>query len=168
MNENVCHSKQKWNHDKCRYECVKLDDWGSCKNVYIWNPSTCDCNKACKLGNEILNLTETSTDDRIGTTEKGDCLIHSILLVIMCLILVVIFCSCEKRLIGNLLLECEDEMWNATETSTNDKKGVCKKINCLIHTIFLVIICSILVVIFIICYYYYTRDWTQKAHVVLN
>ena len=28
----------------------------------------------------------------------------------------------KKRLIGKLVLECEDEMLNTTETSPNDKK----------------------------------------------
>ena len=34
-----------------RCESKELDDWGSCKNYYMWNPSTCDCdcNKACKI-----------------------------------------------------------------------------------------------------------------------
>ena len=29
---------------------MKLDDWGSCKDGYMWNPSTCDfeCKKTCK------------------------------------------------------------------------------------------------------------------------
>ena len=32
-------------------ECKELDDWSSCKNDYMWNPSKCDykCNKACKI-----------------------------------------------------------------------------------------------------------------------
>ena len=48
LNENVCNSKRKWNHNECRYECKELDDWDSCKDDYIWNPSTsdCECNKA--------------------------------------------------------------------------------------------------------------------------
>ena len=29
-------------------------------------------------------------------------------------------CSCEKQLIGNLVLECEDKMLNTTETSLDD------------------------------------------------
>ena len=32
LNESVCNSKQKWNHNECRCECKELDDWGSCKN----------------------------------------------------------------------------------------------------------------------------------------
>ena len=30
-------------------------------------------------------------------------------------------CSCEKRLIGKLVLECEDEILNIIETLLNDK-----------------------------------------------
>ena len=34
-----------------RNEYKELNDWGGCKNDYIWNPGTCDCeyNKACKI-----------------------------------------------------------------------------------------------------------------------
>ena len=32
-------------------------------------------------------------------------------------------CSCEKRLIGKLVLACDDEMLNTTETSLNGKRG---------------------------------------------
>ena len=52
LNENVCNSKEKWNHDECRCEFKQLDDWSSCRNVYcMWRPSTCDCkcNKECKF-----------------------------------------------------------------------------------------------------------------------
>ena len=31
-------------------------------------------------------------------------------------------CSCEKRLIGKLVLACEGEISNTTETSLDDKK----------------------------------------------
>ena len=36
---------------------VELDDWTSCKNSYIWNPSTCGfgCNKTCTIG-EYLDI----------------------------------------------------------------------------------------------------------------
>ena len=51
LNERVCNSKQKWNHDKCLCECKESDEWGFCQNDYMWNPSTCNCqcNKACKI-----------------------------------------------------------------------------------------------------------------------
>ena len=60
-------------------------------------------------------------------------------------------CSCKKRLIVKLVLEYEDEILNATKTSLDDTKETRDEINCLIHTISLVIICLLLlVVIFII------------------
>ena len=34
--------------------------------------------------------------------------------------------SCEKRLFGKLVIACEDEILNTTETSLNDKKVTCK------------------------------------------
>ena len=60
-------------------ECKRLYDLGSCKNDYIWNPNTCDCecNKECKT-DEYLDIKK---------------------------------CSCEKRLIVKLVLECEDEIY---------------------------------------------------------
>ena len=33
LNENVCNSKQKWNHDECWCERKELDDCISCKGV---------------------------------------------------------------------------------------------------------------------------------------
>ena len=82
LNEGVCNSKQKWNHDECRCECKELNDWSSCSVDYMWNSSMCDCerNKACKIDkyldkrlfgklvsgceDEILNTGETSIDDK--------------------------------------------------------------------------------------------------------
>ena len=33
LNESVCNSKQKWNHDECWCECKELDDWGFVKMI---------------------------------------------------------------------------------------------------------------------------------------
>ena len=35
----------------------KIDDWYSCRNDFIWNPSTCDCacNNTCKI-DEYLDI----------------------------------------------------------------------------------------------------------------
>ena len=56
-------------------------------------------------------------------------------------------CFWEKRSFGKLVLECEDEILNLTETSLEDKNLSCEKNNCLIHTISLVIICFLLLVV---------------------
>ena len=49
--ENICNSKQKWNHGGCWCVRKELNDRGSCKNDYMWNPSTCnfECNKASEI-----------------------------------------------------------------------------------------------------------------------
>ena len=46
---------KKWVHDECWCEFKELDDRGSCKDNYMWNPSACDCvsNKACKIDNYL-------------------------------------------------------------------------------------------------------------------
>ena len=40
LNPIICNNKQKWNKDKCRYECLidKKSD-----NNFVWNPSICKC-----------------------------------------------------------------------------------------------------------------------------
>ena len=58
LNESVCNSKQRFNHDECWCNCKELDDWGFCKNDYVnMNLSRCDCecNKACKT-DECLDI----------------------------------------------------------------------------------------------------------------
>ena len=69
----------------------------------------------------------------------------------------------EKLLIGKLALECEDEMLNTTEILHNDKKLEFVKSSCLIHTISLIVICSLLlVVICVSCYFYYTKYQSKQ------
>ena len=70
------------------------------------------------------------------------------------------YCSCWKRLIGKLVLVCEDEILNTTKTSLDDKEVICEKSNYLIHTILMVIICLLLV---INLHYYYAGDWIKKT-----
>ena len=38
LNETLCNSNQKWNHNKCWCACKELCDWGFCKNDYMQNP----------------------------------------------------------------------------------------------------------------------------------
>ena len=73
-------------------------------------------------------------------------------------------CPCKKRPIGKLVLGCEDEILNTTESSLDDKK-ITWKSNYLIHTISLVAKCLwLLVAIFINYYYFYTKDWIKKKY----
>ena len=48
----ICNNKQRWNKDKCRYECKELIDKGVCEKGYTWSPSNCECecNKFCNVG----------------------------------------------------------------------------------------------------------------------
>ena len=52
INSSVCNNKQRWNEDKCRYECKELIDKGVCDKGSIWNPSNCECecDKSCDVG----------------------------------------------------------------------------------------------------------------------
>ena len=120
VNEGVYNSFQKWNYDECWSECKKLNVWGSCINDYIQNPSACDCecHTGCKFG-EYLDIEN---------------------------------CSCEKCLFDKLVLTCEYEILNTTETPLNNKIAIFEN-NCLIHTISLVIICLLLLAVVSISYH---------------
>ena len=44
LNSSVCSNKQKWNENRCRYECKKeLIDRQRCDKGFISNPSNCSC-----------------------------------------------------------------------------------------------------------------------------
>ena len=40
LDEKVCNNLQKWNKDKCRYECLKIK---KCAIGYSWNVNNCRC-----------------------------------------------------------------------------------------------------------------------------
>ena len=76
--------------------------------------------------------------------------------------------SCKKsifdKLVLTLLLTCEDEILNTTETSLDNEIAISEN-NCLIS---LVIVCTLLLTIFyIVCYYYYTR-YSIKRYLLLS
>ena len=50
LDKIICNSKQRWNIDKCKWECKELIDKGICDKGYIWNPSNCECDKSCDIG----------------------------------------------------------------------------------------------------------------------
>ena len=50
-------------------------------------------------------------------------------------------CSCKNRLFGKLILACEDEILNTTETILVDKKVTCEINYCLIQTVPLGVTC---------------------------
>ena len=51
LNETVCNDQQKWNKDKCRCECLKIE---KCDVGFSWNVVNCRCEfkKAAKLMEE--------------------------------------------------------------------------------------------------------------------
>ena len=58
--------------------------------------------------------------------------------------------SYKKRLISKLVLECEDEMLNTTESSLDDINKTCEKSNNLINTILFPFICLLLLAGFLL------------------
>ena len=46
----VCNNKKRLNKNKCRCECKELIDLGICDKGFIWNPSNCECDKSCDIG----------------------------------------------------------------------------------------------------------------------
>ena len=58
------------------------------------------------------------------------------------------FFSYKKRLIGKLVLECEDEVLNKTEISPDNQKVIYQKNYFLIHTISLAVIYLLLIAVY--------------------
>ena len=52
LEASVFNNKQRWNDDKCQWECKELISKGVCDRGYIWNPSNCECecDKSCDVG----------------------------------------------------------------------------------------------------------------------
>ena len=95
--ESVCNTLQKYNHDEFQCDCKELNGWGSCIDDYIWNSST--GNFECSSACKI--------DGYLDMFRKNY--------------------SCEKRLFDKLVLMCEDEILNATETLPGKKVAICEK-----------------------------------------
>ena len=66
LNENICNSKQKWNHNECQHECKELRSWISSKDDYMWNTSmwNFECIKVCKI-DEYLDIQDWSCKKRL-------------------------------------------------------------------------------------------------------
>ena len=50
LNAIVRNNQQQWNKNKFRCECKELIDKCLCDKGYIWNPSNCECDKNCDIG----------------------------------------------------------------------------------------------------------------------
>ena len=67
----------------------------------------------------------------------------------------------KKHLFGKLVLACEDEIINTTETSLVDKRVAWKELFSYLNY-FVFNYMLIIVVISISCYYYYRKHWIKK------
>ena len=43
LDASVFNNKQRWNEDKCRWECKEFIYKEICNKGFIWNPSNCEC-----------------------------------------------------------------------------------------------------------------------------
>ena len=62
-----CYSNQKWNKDKCRFECKKLKEHYVCKKDYICDPVSCSWESSKYLGS-IIEDSAITCDVFIETT----------------------------------------------------------------------------------------------------
>ena len=48
LDVSVCNN-ERWNDNKCKFECKELIDKGVCDKEFVWNPSICECEfeKSC-------------------------------------------------------------------------------------------------------------------------
>ena len=51
LNKIIYNNKQRWNKDKCRWECKELIDKRVCDKGFIFNPSNCqcECDESCNI-----------------------------------------------------------------------------------------------------------------------
>ena len=61
LHSTVCDDKQKWNNNKCRCECSKIEN---CEDGYFWNVINCKCEE----GRNALKLIE-ECDEIVDDTE---------------------------------------------------------------------------------------------------
>ena len=61
LDEKVCNNKQKWNKNKCRWECLKIEN---CNNCFSWNVFNCRCeSKRFLKFKEVVKLISTEECD---------------------------------------------------------------------------------------------------------
>ena len=74
LDARVCKSKQRWNEDKCRYECKELTYKGIFDKGFILNPSNCECecDKSCNIG-ELLGYKSCKCRNKIVDKLLEEC-----------------------------------------------------------------------------------------------
>ena len=98
-----------------------------CNSKQKWNHDECRCE--CRE----LDDWGSCKNDYIWNSSTCDCECNKAFKTDM--YLNIKNCSCGKLLIGKLVLECEDEILNTTETLFNDKNVTCAKCDCFVYTI---------------------------------
>ena len=74
LDASVCNSKQRWNNDKCRCECIELIGKGICDKEFVWNPNNCECkcDKSCDVG-EYLDYENFNCKKRLIDKLVDEC-----------------------------------------------------------------------------------------------
>ena len=77
LDKIICNSKQRWNKDKCRYECKEFIDKGVCDKGYVWNPSNCEyeCDKSSNIG-EYLDYSSCKCRKKLIDPLLEECIEH--------------------------------------------------------------------------------------------
>ena len=71
LDVSVCTNKQR-NDDKCWCECKELIGKDVCDKGYIWNPSNCECDKSCDVG-EYLDYENCKCRKRLVDKLTEEC-----------------------------------------------------------------------------------------------
>ena len=97
-------------HESCKYKC-RLNE-NACNSKQKWNRDECRC--------EYKELDDWSSceQDYMWNLSTCDCECNKAWKINE--YLDIRSCFCEKRLIGKLVLECEDKTLNTTQTSPDD------------------------------------------------
>ena len=69
FNGRKCNSNQKWNNDKCRFQCKNPRGYHECKIDYIQYPATCSCGNGKYLAS-IISDSVIMCHEIINTTKK--------------------------------------------------------------------------------------------------
>ena len=82
LDKIICNSSQRWNKDKCRWECKELIDKGACDKGFIFNPSNCECecDESCGIG-EYLDYSNCKCRKKLVDPLIEECIKNKWLLI---------------------------------------------------------------------------------------
>ena len=130
LDASICNNKQRWNDDKCRFECKELIDKGMCDKGFIWNPSNCECecDKLCDIG-EYLDYKNCKCRRKI---------IHKL------------FEECNEDIYGNKMPY--NETLNIISSSDNNKTSDSCIVYIALFSLFLIINISMAIYVYFFLY----------------